>query len=96
LSEDWRTRKSPNVVSCTRGVSLRHIQLQRSETPHACDKVIVSLAINLALSHCGLSSRAKFIILKVKVKDLEDLQLEVDVARRLRLAAILHIYSTLP
>jgi hypothetical protein len=59
------------------------MQLQRTEAPHVCDKIIASLAIDLALSHCGLSSLARFIILKVKLKDLEDLQLEVDVARRL-------------
>jgi hypothetical protein len=52
------------------------------------DKMIVSLAMDLALSHCGLSSPARFIILKVKLKDLEDLQLKVNVARQLRLAAI--------
>jgi hypothetical protein len=84
-----------NVVSCPRGISLRHIQLQRSETPHVCDKVIVSLAINLALSHCGLSSLAKFIILKVKVKDLEDLQLEGGCCETPAIA-IQDIYSTLP
>jgi hypothetical protein len=60
------------------------------------DKMIVSLAMDLALSHCGLSSPARFIILKVKLKDLEDLQLKVNVARRLRLAAIPQIYSILP
>lgn len=32
----------------------------------------------------------------VKLEDLEDLQLEVDVARRLRLAAIAHTYHILP
>jgi len=62
------------------------MQLQRTEAPHVCDKMIASLAIDLALSHCGLSSLARFIILKVKLKGLEDLQLEVDVARRLAIS----------
>jgi hypothetical protein len=49
----------------------------------------------------GLPGLANFIFFKgisisLKLKDLEGLQLEVDVARRLRLAAIVHIYSVLP
>jgi hypothetical protein len=32
----------------------------------------------------------------LKLEDLKDLQLEVDVARRLRLAAIAHVYPILP